>query len=430
MKGYFVAFKVTILFSLFLSLSCFYVDSFAYVTKINDNLEYVSFSKKREIRRTRPSILLTRTRGNLGGVANHTIALYQKLYQSGVNITLLVPKNSAVQKELEKAKLPHYATFFGKSIKGLELQLFYSIMEICKRQKIDIIHTNKEFELAAAKKFAQIVDVSIVAQFHNYWNPCSKFFAGIDGFTSPSMRVVEFMKNEKEKKHLEIPFVDCISIMARNDKFSKFRPKNMGKNEFFQSLLGVDVGDVPVICTIANLERCKNHKILLAAAHKLIYEHQIPVILVFAGSGCGKWHLKNLANKLGLQQSVYFLGFINNVAELLHYSDIKVLPSKGDCFPLAVLEAAIMKKPIVLSKTVGSANSVIIHGKTGLLFNPQKADDLALQIKKLVQDKEYARKLGENAYTMVTENFSEKNIMKQYISFYEKIYLNRKNRSK
>ena len=80
-----------------------------------------------------------------------------------------------------------------------------------------------------------------------------------------------------------------------------------------------------------------------------------------------------------------------------------------------------MKKPIILSMTAGSANTVIKNMETGLLCNPYDAEDIATQINKILSNKNLALKFSENAYNLAVKNFSKKIIGQNYINLYGKV---------
>ena len=134
--------------------------------------------------------------------------------------------------------------------------------------------------------------------------------------------------------------------------------------------------------------------------------------------------------KLKLEKYVYFLGFTTEVPSILYYSDAKILPSLQDAFPMVVIEAALMKKPIIVSNVVGSANVIIKHGQTGLICDPNNADDLAEQIKTLLQSLDYASMLGENVHKLVMEKFSLNSCLDDFEQIYKQCCKKRVRKSK
>ncbi len=158
------------------------------------------------------------------------------------------------------------------------------------------------------------------------------------------------------------------------------------------------------------------------ATSELVNKRNIPVEVILAGEGILKQKLIEYAKKLGIQHSVHFLGFTSKIPEILYYSDIKVLPSLRESFGVALLEAALMKKPIVLSHSAALAGILICHGQTGLLCKPNEARDLADQLELLIKNREYAAQLGENVYLHVQSNFLSSRSFEKIRTIYMRVY--------
>ena len=173
---------------------------------------------------------------------------------------------------------------------------------------------------------------------------------------------------------------------------------------------------------VANFEACKNHKILFEAVNKLIYKDKYPVQVALAGRGALEKSFREQVDALKIKEYVHFLGFTSLVPELLFHSDIKVLTSKHESFGVSLVEAALMKKPIIFSKSGDAANVLIINEKTGLLFNPENAADLAAQIKKILQNPEFGKKLGQAAFDLVLIEFSTQVSLDKFEKFYKKLF--------
>ena len=139
-------------------------------------------------------------------------------------------------------------------------------------------------------------------------------------------------------------------------KFLNFNPTE-SKVDFFRKNFNVYIDNHPVICMIANLFKYKNHELLLNAIANLIHKDKILVEIFLAGDegDVSQASLQQLASNLKISKHVHFLGFTKLIPELLYYSDIKVLCSKKEAFGIVLMEAALMKKPIILSRSADMA---------------------------------------------------------------------------
>lgn len=116
---------------------------------------------------------------------------------------------------------------------------------------------------------------------------------------------------------------------------------------------------------------------------------------VFLGDGELSDELKNMASKLNLKEKVKFLGWRQDVAEVMSVFDLFVLPSLNEGMGRVLVEAMALGKPVVASN-VGGIPDLVIHGKNGCLVPPGDAQSLSAAISDLIEDPERGRKMGEN----------------------------------
>lgn len=103
--------------------------------------------------------------------------------------------------------------------------------------------------------------------------------------------------------------------------------------------------DVPVLLAVGRLSRQKGFDVLLKALALVKHEW----ILRIAGEGEAEEELKQLAKRLDLESRVEFLGFSDDVPSLMHESDVFCFPSRWEGQGLAVLEAAAIGVPLIVS---------------------------------------------------------------------------------
>jgi glycosyltransferase involved in cell wall biosynthesis len=116
---------------------------------------------------------------------------------------------------------------------------------------------------------------------------------------------------------------------------------------------------------------------------------------VVIGDGRLRRELEALAGDLGLpEESVRFLGFRDDAADLIAGLDILAVPSRSDGTPLVVGEAMTAGVPVVASR-VGGLPDQVTHRRTGLLVDPEDPEGLAAALVSLLLAPEEARQLGE-----------------------------------
>jgi glycosyltransferase involved in cell wall biosynthesis len=110
----------------------------------------------------------------------------------------------------------------------------------------------------------------------------------------------------------------------------------------------------------------------------------------------------------------------DDVIQLIQDCSIFVLPSRTEAMGRVLLEAMAAKKPIIASNVDGIP-TYIKHGYNGLLFESENVDDLAIKIKDVLNNSEYATTLAENAYAYVNLELSEEKYVEAYRDFVERV---------
>ena len=161
---------------------------------------------------------------------------------------------------------------------------------------------------------------------------------------------------------------------------------------------------------LPNVEQSRPHVEQSRPLHKLLV----------IGDGELKQELINLAEKLGIKDSVIFTGFRNDIPEVLKVIDILALPSLWEGFPVSILEAMASAKPVIASR-VGGIPEEIIDEETGLLVPPKNVPALEKAILKLISDQEKSKKMGEAGRKRVEEYFTLDKMIKKTEEVYDKI---------
>lgn len=179
--------------------------------------------------------------------------------------------------------------------------------------------------------------------------------------------------------------------------------------------LGLKESDI-VISSIGELSSRKNHQIVIKAIKKLDNPH---IKYLICGEGSKINSLTALAKKLNIEKQVLFLGFRTDIKEILNISDVFVFPSKREGLGLAGIEAMAANVPIVASNRHGIVEYAI-DGKTALTCDPNKEEEFAQAITKVIDDDELSKSLVENAYSYI-EKFDISNSLKAMDKIFEKI---------
>lgn len=200
---------------------------------------------------------------------------------------------------------------------------------------------------------------------------------------------------------------DKIFIMPNTSNFI-IRGEDYENKERLREKL--DIGTKKVVLYTGRLVKRKGVKYLITAFAKLRQERD-GIVLIIAGKGECSSELKLLAKALNIENSVYFLGFVNNVNLLPYYllCDICTIPSitcgMGDPWVFVVNEAMHCGKPIIATDAVGAAFDMIKDGENGYIIPEKDSDALYQTMKKVFSDLELAKKMGEKSKRIIEEGF-------------------------
>lgn len=170
-----------------------------------------------------------------------------------------------------------------------------------------------------------------------------------------------------------------------------------------------------VIVSVSRLHYQKDIGSLIKAAY-LLNNKDVKFLIV--GDGPERKELEKLTEKLDLKGRVDFLGNREDVGRILSLSDVFVLSTNWEGQPLVILEAWASKKPVVASNVHG-VKDLVENGKTGLLFRHKDPADLANKIDYLLDNKEVAKRMGENGYNLVKSKYTTSIMSENYQMLYK-----------
>lgn len=176
--------------------------------------------------------------------------------------------------------------------------------------------------------------------------------------------------------------------------------------------------DEIVITCIAELHPRKGHKFLLRAFKKLQEEtSHVKFALVLVGEGPAE---KELKDECLNQKNIHFLGWRNDIPQILKASDIFVLPSLKEAFGLVILEAIASEVPVIATDT-GGVPDIIKNGKTGYLVPPSNSEKITEAIHLILQNSNQKRSIITSAIENVKQNFTAEQMTRNTIKVYNKI---------
>jgi glycosyltransferase involved in cell wall biosynthesis len=154
----------------------------------------------------------------------------------------------------------------------------------------------------------------------------------------------------------------------------------------------------------------------------LVRERGIEAELTIAGSGPETEALKARAERYNIADVVHFLGICARpkMLDLYRSSHLYISMSRGESWGMVYLEAMACGLPVIASKTIGS-ETIITHGKSGLLVNRDDAKGLAQAICQLAYNPAQYAELSRQGRIQVEQHFNWSKIVKKYYQVYQSL---------
>lgn len=320
-------------------------------------------------------------------------------------------KGGALEKDFEALGIPFYVA--GRK-PGEYLSAMWRLYRFFRKLRPDVVHTHHLYELFYSVLGAKLVGARLVHTEHErfslrgrkarlYLKVLSHF---CDRITTVAEEVTEYIHREVGVGREKLLTIGNGVDLERY----KARPSGLSRKA-----LGLSEGD-RVAVNVARLERVKDHDTLLDA-FGAVRRADSSARLLIVGDGGMRAHLEERCKALSLSGCVKFLGARRDVPEILALSDVFVLSSVEEGLPIAILEAMASAKPVV-STGVGGIGGVVEDGVSGLLVQPGSPSGLAAAIKRVFDDRDYARSLGQRGRAIMEERFD----FKDTIDMYRKVY--------
>jgi len=369
----------------------------------------------------KPGILLIDMQKGFGGGQVATMAHYKALVAAGYPTQFLVFKGGYLDKELTVQHISHYACRTWKTtFKKYSHLLGFSrcISDICSKEKIKLIHCNNEYEVFGARSAIAKRPIKLVLTRHMQQVDSVKALACVDGVIGVGKATVASLQKMNTEKGCGVKHIVWIPPFWNYEKFAQVAIPTMNRNQFFRERFGETLQTPFVMLKAAAFLKYKNHQFMLYGLKRLV-ELGKPVDVVFAGAGDTEKSMKQLAKSLGVEKYVHFLGFVtSDMPSVVSYADLVFLVSLEEGLPIALMEGALLHKPLLGVADTGM-ESIIVHEKTGLLVAQGNVEELAQAIIRLREDADLCKELGQTARIVVEKELSPEAIMSRLAQFYD-----------
>jgi len=172
--------------------------------------------------------------------------------------------------------------------------------------------------------------------------------------------------------------------------------------------IGID-RDVPLLLTVANLTDHKGHRYLMDAMPRLLARFP-RLVWALAGDGLLRTELEAHADRLGVQSQVRFLGYRQDVPDLMAAADRFVIPSHMEGLCSSIADAMLAGCPVIATRAGGIPDLLDARDQheppAGWLVPVRDADALARAVLSSLEEPLEAERRASVAYDRAISEFT------------------------
>ena len=371
----------------------------------------------------------------VGGISRVVHDLSHKLVKDGHEVTVVTYRDGDVPyyEDDDGVRVNRVDNFMIASNNFIDwiLQLNFNMVArtgeiIAKEGKFDVIHAHDWLVAYAAKTLKTSYNIPMVSTIHateagrnsgirtdeqRYINDTEWML------TYESSEVIvnsNYMKSELQRL-FGLPY-EKINVIPNGVNLNNFN--GVYRDYDFRRRFAMD--NEKIILFMGRLVYEKGIQNLISAMPKILSRYH-DVKLVIAGKGGMIDELRNQVNYLGINEKVYFAGYLNSadVKKMYKCSDISVFPSTYEPFGIVAIEAMLSGTPVVVSD-IGGLNEIVEHGVNGMKSYAGNPNSLADSILTLLFDHKLCDEVVKNAKVKVKAEYNWNKITSDTHFVYEK----------
>ena len=372
----------------------------------------------------------------VGGIARVVHDLSKRLIKDGHEVTVVTYRDNAGVPEYENDKRVNvyrvdnymiHPNNFIDWIMQLNFNLIAKATEIINKEGgFDVIHAHDWLVTYAAKSLKNAYDIPIVATIHateagrnsGIHDDTQRYINDTEWLlTYEATEVIvnsNFMKNDLQRL-FGLPY-DKINVIPNGINLNNFT--GIERDYDFRRQYAMD--NEKIILYVGRLVYEKGIQHLIAAMPKILSNYH-DAKLVIAGKGGMIDDLKAETSSLGLDNKVYFTGYMDSkkVQKMYKCADVAVFPSTYEPFGIVALEAMLAGVPTVVSD-VGGLDEIVTHGVDGMKSYAGNPNSIADSVTALLYDHQLATNISKKARQKVKEQFNWEKIAQDTHFTYEK----------
>jgi len=298
------------------------------------------------------------------------------------------------------------------------LSNFFKLLRLIKKEKIQIINSHRPEDHTFALLTKLITGVKLVT-------------------TRGDRRLISGnLLSTLRYRLCDAVVLTCQSIFHQNDKIFLPMKKRVHiiygsvdeehfkiRNNKNQTLQKYKINPKKMIVGMAGRLGYVKDQFTFVRAASLVLQESVEVVFIIAGkeTQIKEKELKKMLNDLKISDHFILLPEIKDIVEVIDLFDIGVITSvSSETISRVLLEYMYLGKPVIGTK-VNAIGEIIRPGVNGELVEPKDYKNLAISIRKIIENISLRREYGNNSKRLYKENYSEDVFYKKYIKVFESV---------
>lgn len=371
----------------------------------------------------------------VNGVSTSIQTFRSEFLKLGVESTLVAPDYDGQDKlvydmEDDIVRVPSRRIMFDPEDRLLRKKYLDAVYKLLATKKYDLVHIQTPFVAHyQGMKLARIMDIPVIETYHTFFE--EYFYHYIPFLPRAWLRFAARSLSRSQCNQLDALLVPSSAMQQKLQEYGitsrmsiiptgiavADRPEGMPQN--FLERQGIPTGR-PVMLHVGRIAFEKNISFLLEVyceVRKLLPS----VILLIAGEGPARKSLQDRAIKLGIQDVVYFIGYLDRRSELqdcYRAGDVFVFASRTETQGLVLLEAMAAGLPVVSTAEMGTRD--ILLPQRGAVIATEDKHDFANQVVTVLSDAVRLKKMSLEAKCYAA-TWSSSVMAKKMLDFYHQL---------
>ncbi|MBS1513657.1 MAG: glycosyltransferase family 4 protein [Bacteroidetes bacterium] len=368
----------------------------------------------------KPKILLTNGSDIYSGGEYFVLEFGKKLKERNYDVTICCHPGILLYEKAKRFGINLFPVEFP--VKGQIFKFTKIIYDYIKQNKIDIVHTNNNYDRTAAGYGAKFAGAGHITMNHSYH--------------SISHNITQYIRNQYCTNYFLVDGFCTKELLSKEDKINAgkikvihlgIEPEAMKRDFTLRKKIRDEFNindDIVLFGNTGRLVEFKGQEYLIKTFAQVCGKFD-NVKLMIVGNGKLEKDLKGLAANLNISDKIIFPGFRDDMQAVYSSFDVYLhssIEGGGETFPFSVLYSLAQGIPAVVTD-VGDVAKMIEQGETGFFVPDRNPEAMTEKIIYLLNNKNLIGKYGSNALKLLHKKFTLDIMFDNIIDVYNKIKL-------